>query len=73
MTILILFIGKLIGRYYNADGTPTNERYKLEEKVQIAKKSDLNEEKKRKKYPPCNIEWDVNIGTRVWCTKNRYF
>ncbi|XP_011494828.1 PREDICTED: neuferricin [Ceratosolen solmsi marchali] len=65
-----IYKGKLIGRYYNNDGNPTNERYKLEEKVQIGKKSDLDEEQKKIKYPPCNIEWDVNTGTRVWCTKN---
>ena len=65
-------VGKLIGRYYNEDGTPTNERFKLEEQVQIAKKHDETEEQKRLKFPPCNVEWDVTLGTRVWCSKNRY-
>lgn len=69
----INFAGKLIGRYYKKDGTPTDERHKLEELVQIAKKQDLNEEQRRIQFPPCNVEWDVNIGSRVWCSKNRYF
>lgn len=21
-------------------------------------------------YPPCNVEYDIHTGTRVWCTKS---
>lgn len=23
-------------------------------------------------FPPCNVEWDADRGTRVWCTDKRY-
>lgn len=63
----------MIGRYYNEDGSATNERFKLEERLQMAKKSDATEQEMKVKFPPCNAEWDEKKGTRVWCTKNRYF
>ncbi|XP_058805385.1 neuferricin [Phymastichus coffea] len=65
-----VYKGKLIGRYYHEDGSPTNERAILEEKVQLAKKVDSQEEQIKLQFPPCNIEWNADSGTVVWCTKN---
>lgn len=69
----VVLTGKLIGRYYDENGEQTTERYNLKERVEIAIKGDLNEEKKKIKFPPCNIEWKAESGTKVWCSKNRYF
>ncbi|KAJ8680208.1 hypothetical protein QAD02_015995 [Eretmocerus hayati] len=65
-----VYKGKLIGRYYNKDGSPTIERHKLEERIQIAMKRDSIEEERKTRFPPCNVEWDATSGTRVWCSKN---
>ncbi|XP_014203461.1 neuferricin [Copidosoma floridanum] len=65
-----VYKGKLVGRYYDKNGKPTNERSILEERIQIAKKNDLNEDQEKSKFPPCNVEWNPDSGTRVWCTKN---
>lgn len=61
-------IGKLIGRYYNSNGklTPYGREVKLLIKEAELAQADENAEKL--KFPPCNIEWDPQSGTRVWCT-----
>jgi len=30
------------------------------------------EDEEKRIFPPCNIEWNVNTGTVLWCTKKRY-
>jgi len=30
------------------------------------------EDEEKRIFPSCNIEWNVNIGTILWCTKKRY-
>jgi hypothetical protein len=29
------------------------------------------EKVEQQNYPPCNVEWNVELGTRVWCTAKR--
>lgn len=60
--------GKLYGRYYNQDGSPTVEFNKVQEKLLVAKNEKLMEEKHKRMFPPCNIEWNPEIGTVFWCT-----
>lgn len=40
-------------------------------KLDAAKDEKLSKERNDIKYPPCNVEWDVNTGSRVWCSKKR--
>lgn len=63
-----IYKGKLYGRYYNQDGSPTAEFYKVQEKLLAAKKEKLLEEKQKRMFPPCNIEWNPDTGTVFWCT-----
>ncbi|XP_063226092.1 neuferricin isoform X2 [Bacillus rossius redtenbacheri] len=61
--------GKLIGRYYNSYGNPTEYQKQVIKTLQ-----DIDGEKRRNedlelKYPPCNSEWNRESGTRVWCSK----
>lgn len=63
--------GKVIGRYYDTSGVATpyyDQVTKLIEKAEKAK-GQIEEEKKR--FPPCNTEWDQDRGARVWCTNAR--
>lgn len=69
--IFVYSSGKLYGRYYNQDGSPTAEFYKVQQKLLTAKKEKSLEEKQRRMFPPCNIEWNPEMGTMFWCTNRR--
>ncbi|XP_075220166.1 neuferricin [Lycorma delicatula] len=60
--------GKLIGRYYNSDGRPTGYYYKLQKKLVEAAKAQTVSDEFKLNYPPCNVEFDINTGSRVWCS-----
>lgn len=66
-------LGKLIGRYYDKNGNPKAEYEKFEARVKLAENEQYKEEEKMKMFPPCNVEWKVDVGTRVWCTQQRCF
>lgn len=62
----------LIGRYYNEQGNPTSEKLIIDQKIRP--KNDKNDiaEQMKKKFPSCNIKWQEDQKTSVWCTKQRY-
>lgn len=62
------FVGLLVGRFYGNDGEKTEYMEKVEEQIEIAIAEKERLQKIRVKYPPCNIEWKLETGTRVWCT-----
>lgn len=61
--------GKLIGRFYDSDGEPTPYLKSIEEKIHKidVEKREINSFKN--KYPPCNVEWTPESGSRIWCSK----
>ncbi|KAK7863809.1 hypothetical protein R5R35_003301 [Gryllus longicercus] len=63
------FKGKLIGRYYDSQGNPTGYRYKVENKLKLAEGDEIAKNKEKLRMPPCNTEWNVDQGSRVWCSK----
>lgn len=66
------FLGKLIGRYYTREGKLTPYGKVVKSLIRQAEKSHNDDELVKRKFPPCNVEWDVSKGTRVWCTRKRY-
>ncbi|XP_024890909.1 neuferricin [Temnothorax curvispinosus] len=64
-----IYKGKLYGRYYNQDGSPTAEFRKVQEKLLLAKREKAMEEKQERMFPLCNIEWNRDTGTVFWCTE----
>ena len=64
--------GKLIGRYYDAEGQPTTYYHQVKKLITKAKKTKEEERIEKLSYPPCNSEWSHESGSRVWCTKMRY-
>ena len=64
--------GKLIGRYYDAEGQPTPYYHQVKKLITKAKKTKQEERIEKLSYPPCNSEWSHESGSRVWCTKMRY-
>ncbi|XP_006566840.1 neuferricin [Apis mellifera] len=64
-----IYKGKLNGKYYNEDGSPTKEFYNVQKILIEAKEKQFEEVHKKQMFPPCNIEWKPDSGTVVWCTK----
>ncbi|XP_076627431.1 neuferricin isoform X2 [Colletes latitarsis] len=64
-----IYKGKLNGRYYNEDGTPTKEFHSIQRILVQAKEKQFEEENKKRMFPPCNVEWNPDSGTIVWCSK----
>lgn len=62
------YVGKLIGRYYDKNGNPTEEYKSTRRAIEQAKYDKMNLEKEKALFPPCNSEWSREKGTRVWCT-----
>lgn len=63
-------VGVLIGRFYDIDG---QETVYMKEFVNKIKQCEVEKEVSRRedqKYPPCNIAWSADEGTKVWCTKS---
>lgn len=64
--------GKLIGRYYDEGGTVTAYGKLVKKLIKKAEQEDENQLIEKMRFPPCNVEWNADTGTRVWCTKKRY-
>jgi len=64
--------GKLIGQFYDSNGDPTLDYHSVEEMVKRAEKANESKEADRLKFPPCNMEWSAETGSRVWCSRKRY-
>ncbi|XP_054264895.1 neuferricin-like isoform X2 [Macrosteles quadrilineatus] len=63
------FTGKLVGRYYDKTGNPTGYLHKLQLKLEEADRDEKDKNKYKLMYPPCNVEWTPEEGSRVWCSK----
>lgn len=61
------FVGRLIGRFYQEDGLPTEYFWQIERKIQFGLKQKAEERDLRSAFPPCNLEYK-NKMTRFWCT-----
>ncbi|XP_072943344.1 neuferricin [Epargyreus clarus] len=63
-------VGLLAGRYYDKYGKDTNYLKVLKERVQKCKEDKDRAKKEEAIYPPCNISWSEDEGSKVWCTKS---
>ena len=66
------FVGKLIGRYYDEQGEPTEYQKLTQKWISEAYIQKEEENIEKKIFPPCNSEWSHDTGGRVWCTNRRY-
>ncbi|KAL8494752.1 hypothetical protein ACS0TY_025555 [Phlomoides rotata] len=62
-----IFVGKLVGRYYDGEGNPTKYLKGIEAKA--ARGAQLLEKQKKEeaKIPNCNSKWSQEEGSEVWC------
>ncbi|XP_070491849.1 neuferricin [Chironomus tepperi] len=63
------FVGRLIGRFYEVDGNPTEYFWSIDRKIQFGIKQQEEEKNFHREFPPCNMEYKKDKGTRFWCTK----
>ncbi|NXY90821.1 NEUFC protein, partial [Alcedo cyanopectus] len=61
-------VGKLVGRFYDASGAPTEALRQAEAEIEAAQKVQAETEQKKQHFPPCNSEWSSAKGSRVWCS-----
>ncbi|XP_078535809.1 neuferricin [Lissotriton helveticus] len=64
-----VYIGKLVGRYYDESGRATEALKAADEVAEEGLKQNAQSEEEKKHFPPCNSEWTSSTGTRVWCSK----
>ncbi|KAL0361287.1 UNVERIFIED_CONTAM: Membrane-associated progesterone-binding protein 4, partial [Sesamum radiatum] len=64
-----IFVGKLVGRYYDNEGNPTKYLKGVEAKA--ARGAQLLEKQKKEeaKLACCNSKWSQEEGSEVWCDK----
>lgn len=62
-----IYMGKLIGTYYDKDGNATKELRKVEAKAKHGEKLLKQQEAEEEKHPVCNSRWSQQHGGEVWC------
>ena len=65
------FVGKLIARYYNRDGSPTKAWYKYKKMLGEQEKIKALQRELEKRYPGCNSKWSEKEGGTVFCSEKR--
>lgn len=65
------FVGKLIGRYYKKDGSPTKAWYKYQKALGEQEKIRAEQKVLEKKFPGCNSKWTQEDGGTVFCSEKR--
>lgn len=64
--------GKVVGSFYDKNGTPTELLKKVQAVMEEGQRLQAQKAEKKRQYPPCNSEWSSTGGSRVWCSKQRY-
>ncbi|CAH2003016.1 unnamed protein product [Acanthoscelides obtectus] len=62
-------VGKLIGTYYDENGQLTPHGKVVKDRIKAAKQKEKDADLQKRIFPPCNLEWTQETGTRVWCTE----
>ncbi|KAM6118501.1 neuferricin isoform 2-T3 [Phoenicopterus ruber ruber] len=64
-------VGKLVGRFYDENGAPTEALRQAEAAIEEAQKLKAESEQRKQQFPPCNSEWSSAKGSRFWCSRQR--
>jgi len=63
------WVGILEGNFYDSKGEVTQAWKVLQGNIATALKDKDKKDVEKKIFPPCNLEWSKEKGTRFWCTK----
>ncbi|KAM6373224.1 LOW QUALITY PROTEIN: neuferricin [Pluvialis apricaria] len=61
--------GKLVDRFYDDNGAPTEALRQAEAAMEEALKFKAESEQRTQQFPPCNSEWSSAKGSRFWCSR----
>lgn len=64
------YVGKLIGRYYDSNGNPTEALKEARVVIKEGQRLQKLQEAENRKFPGCNSRWNADEGSVVWCSKN---
>uniref|UniRef100_A0A7M4EG69 Cytochrome b5 domain containing 2 n=1 Tax=Crocodylus porosus TaxID=8502 RepID=A0A7M4EG69_CROPO len=59
-------VGKLVGRFYDENGAPTEALKQAEALIEEGLKLKAQSEEENQQFPPCNSEWSSSGGSRFW-------
>lgn len=62
------YVGKLIGRYYDADGEEKEYLRVVRDEVRKEEANNVRLEKEKQEFPPCNTKWSAEEGSTFWCS-----
>ncbi|CAN1790962.1 Membrane-associated progesterone-binding protein 4 [Linum perenne] len=62
-----IFVGKLVGRYYDEHGNPTKTLKGVEAKAARGKQLAEKQKTEEAKQASCNSRWSQDEGGEVWC------
>ncbi|KAG0461173.1 hypothetical protein HPP92_021470 [Vanilla planifolia] len=62
-----IYVGKLVGRYYDKEGNPTKHLKGVEAKAKRAAQLQEKQKTEEAKTPSCNSKWSQQEGGEVWC------
>lgn len=65
------YVGKLIGRYYDRDGSPTRAWYKYKKLLGEQERAKAAQKELEKRFPGCNSRWNEKDGGTVFCSEKR--
>ncbi|XP_023946888.2 neuferricin [Bicyclus anynana] len=64
------YVGVLAGRYYDEKGADTSYMTELKQKVAVCRSEKKAAKLQDQLFPPCNMAWSEEDGSKVWCTKS---
>ena len=66
------YVGKLIGRYYTRDGSPTRHWYHYQKKLAEKDKMKADQKALEERFPGCNSHWSEATKGKVYCSEKRW-
>lgn len=63
-----IYVGKLVGNFYDSDGRPTAALAEYEQILQKALAEKQADQDLKLVFPPCNSQWSQGGHTVVWCS-----
>lgn len=65
------YVGKLIGRYYTREGSPTKEWYWFQKQLGEKDRIKAEQRKLEEQFPGCNSHWSAETKGKVYCSQKR--
>lgn len=63
-----VYVGKLVGMYYDANGRPTEALHNWRRMLGAARKAKAADDLDFQNFPACNSQFSDSSGTVVWCS-----